>query len=417
MTDNSAPFDRDEQADAEAPDGGPAAAPAAPPAPPAPAPEPRSRARRIGFLVLGAVVLIAAIVYGVSRLLAPPGESTDDAYVGGNVVAITAREAGTVLSIHADNTQAVKRGQTLIELDPAVADVALASAEADLGRAVRSVRSDRSSVDQASAEIASAEADLAKAENDYRRRKAAAADGAVSGEEVSHAADAVTTARAALNLARAKRAEAASSVEGTSVADNPAVLAAIAAVRRAAIDRAYMTIKAPLSGVVAQRTVQLGQRVAPGTPLMAVVPLNSLWIDANFRETQLAHLRVGQPATITADVYGGAVTFHGHVLGLGAGSGSAFSLLPPQNASGNWIKIVQRVPVRIALDPAELRKHPLRIGLSVKVEVNTSDRSGPMVAASAPPAGQPEQSLDGGPEIDARIRRIIAANLGRSGAR
>jgi len=190
------------------------------------------------------------------------------------------------------------------------------------------------------------------------------------------------------------------------------VLAAIAAVRRAAISRAYMSISSPVSGVVAQRTVQLGQRVAPGTPLMAVVPLDSLWVDANFRETQLEHLRVGQPVKIKADVYGGDVTFHGKVLGLGAGSGSAFSLLPPQNASGNWIKIVQRVPVRIALDPRELAKNPLRVGLSVKATVDTSIRSGPMVAGSAPPAGGTQAIVDGGPQVEARIRQIIAQNMG-----
>jgi len=395
------------------------AAPATParPGTPESTPEPapastKPRARRIAFLVLGIVVALGIAVYAISRLLAPSAEATDDAYVGGNIVAITAREGGTVLGLHADNTQAVQRGQTLIDLDPATQDVALAAAEAELGRAVRGVRSSQSAVDEGGAEISAAQADLAKAQADYARRKAAAGDGAVSGEEVSHAGDAVTSARAALALARAKRAQAASAIAGTGVSDNPAVLAAIADVRRAAIEREYMTIKAPVAGVVAQRTVQLGQRVAAGTPLMAVVPLDSAWVDANFRETQLANLRVGQLATLTADVYGSKVVFHGKVLGLGAGSGNAFSLLPPQNASGNWIKIVQRVPVRIALDPAELRAHPLRLGLSVKVSVETANRSGALVAASAPPAGGTQTSLDGGPEVDAKIRRIIAANLG-----
>ena len=346
-------------------------------------------------------------------LLAPPSETTDDAYVGGDVVSITAREGGTVLALHADNTQAVKRGQPLIELDPATQDVALASAEANLGTAVRSIRASRSAVDEASAEILQAQAELGRSQNDYTRRKSAAADGAVSGEEVSHAADAVTTAKAALTLAQAKRAQAASSIAGVTVSNNPQVLAAIAMVRRAAIDRSYMSLTAPVSGIVAQRTVQLGQRVAPGTPLMAVVPLDSLWVDANFRETQLQHLRVGQPVTIRTDVYGGNVTFHGKVIGLGAGSGNAFALLPPQNASGNWIKIVQRVPVRIALDPKELRDHPLRIGLSVNATVDTSVRTGPLVAQSSAPAGGRQESLTGGPEIDARIRQIIAANSGR----
>ena len=318
-----------------------------------------------------------------------------------------------MLALHADNTQHVAAGAPLIDLDPATGDVGLASAEADLGSAVRLFRSNNASVDEASAEIATAQADLSKARNDYSRRKGAAADGAVSGEELSHAADAVTTAQAALTLAEAKRAQQASAVQGTSVYDNPQVLAATAMVRRAAISRAYMNITAPVSGVVAQRTVQLGQRVAPGTPLMAVVPLDSLWVDANFRETQLQHLRVGQPATIKADVYGGAVTFHGKLLGLGAGSGNAFSLLPPQNASGNWIKIVQRVPVRIALDPKELDRNPLRIGLSVNVTVDTSVRTGPMVAASTAPAGGVQQSVDGGPQIEATIRRIIGQNMGQ----
>ena len=190
------------------------------------------------------------------------------------------------------------------------------------------------------------------------------------------------------------------------------MLAAIAQVRRAAISRAYMSISAPVSGVIAQRTVQLGQRVAPGTPLMSVVPLDSLWVDANFRETQLQDMRVGQPVTIKADIYGRAVAFHGKVLGLGAGSGSAFSLLPPQNASGNWIKIVQRVPVRIALDPKELARNPLRVGLSVTTAVDTSDQSGPTVAGSTPPAGGTQEVVDGGPEVEARIRQIIAHNMG-----
>jgi membrane fusion protein (multidrug efflux system) len=225
----------------------------------------------------------------------------------------------------------------------------------------------------------------------------------------------VTTSRAALNLARAREKQATSTLSGTTVETNPQVLAAIAEVRRAAIDASYMQIVAPLTGEVAQRTVQLGQKVAAGTPLMAVVPLDSVWIDANFRETQLEDLRVGQPASITTDVYGSKVVFHGHVAGLGAGSGNAFSLLPAQNATGNWIKIVQRVPVRIALNPAELEKTPLRVGLSVDVEVETADRSGSFVAKSAPPAGGEVASLDGGPGLDERIREIIAENAGIAG--
>jgi membrane fusion protein (multidrug efflux system) len=392
-----------------------AEAEAAPILPVEPAPTvSKERTRKRGFTALGILVALGVVGYGGSRLLATPTEETDDAYVGGNIVAITARQAGTVLGLHADNTQAVTRGQTLIDLDPAQQDVALAAAEAKLGEAVRDIRATRSAVDEGTAEIEKAQTDLARAQNDYRRRQSAAASGAISGEELSHAGDAVSAARAALNLARARRGQAASTISGASVANNPQVLSAIANLRAAAISRSYMTIQAPVAGIVAQRSVQLGQQVAAGTPLMAVVPLDAVWIDANFRETQLADLRVGQPATITADVYGSKIAFHGKVIGMGAGSGNAFSLLPPQNASGNWIKIVQRVPVRIALDPKELRAHPLRIGLSTKVTVNTSDRSGPLVAAASAPAGGTQQSLDGGPKVDATVNRIIAANLGGS---
>jgi membrane fusion protein, multidrug efflux system len=381
--------------------------------PTGPAPSPtHKRTRRIGFIVLGAIVIAAGITYGVAQLLAPPEEETDDAYVDGNIVSITARDGGTVLALHADNTQMVERGELLIDLDPATQSVALSAAEADLGRAVRTYRSNRSAVDEAEADIVQAVANLNRAQNDYARRKTAAVAGAVSGEEVSHAFDAVTTARAALKLAEAKHEQANSTVQGTSVGDNPGVLAAIAGVRRAAIDLSHMAIDAPVDGIVAGRTVQLGQRVSAGTPLMSVVPLDDLWIDANFRETQLRNIRVGQPVTVMTDIYGASVTYHGHVLGLAAGSGNAFALLPAQNATGNWIKIVQRVPVRIALDSKELTRHPLRIGLSVRAYVHTQDRSGSFVSGSTAPAGGIEASLDGGPRLDATIQQIIVRNMG-----
>jgi membrane fusion protein (multidrug efflux system) len=214
-------------------------------------------------------------------------------------------------------------------------------------------------------------------------------------------------------LAQSQHAEAETAVQGASVAANPGVRAAIAAVRRAAIVRNHMHLTAPEDGVVAQRVVQLGQQVSPGAPLMAVVPLRRVWIEANFRETQLADLRVGQPVSITSDAYGARVVFHGRVLGLGAGSGNAFALLPPQNASGNWIKIVQRLPVRVGLDPAELDRNPLRIGLSVDVDVDTRDHSGPPVARAAPSAPfEAEADQGAGPEVEAQISRIIAENGG-----
>ncbi|WP_176594670.1 efflux RND transporter periplasmic adaptor subunit [Sphingobium sp. EM0848] len=380
-----------------------------------PQPNDKGRARKRGFLLLGAAVGLGLAAYGGYSLLAGDSEGTDDAYVAGDVVAITSREAGNVIALHADDTQSVRRGEPLIDLDPATADAQLAAAEAKLAQSVRSVRSAFARVDETSAEIVQANAELSRARNDLARRQQAAADGAVSGEEVSHAADSVRTAAATLALAQSRHAQASSTVQGTSIRTNPDVLEAIAAYRRAAIVKSHMHIIAPVDGVIAKRAVQLGQQVSPGAPLMAVVPLKRLWIDANFRETQLADLRVGQPVVITSDAYGSSITFHGKVEGLGAGSGNAFALLPPQNASGNWIKIVQRLPVRIALDPHELDHNPLRIGLSVTVKVDTRDHSGIPVARAATRNFQSQQSDDGGAGVEQRLAAIIAENAGGRG--
>jgi membrane fusion protein (multidrug efflux system) len=372
------------------------------------------RNRRRWFIILGAVILLAALAYGAYRLFFSGSyEVTDDAYVSGDVVAITSRERATAIAIYADNTEQVKAGDPLIDFDPADANAELAAAEAQLAQAVRAVRSNFSKVDVAGAQIASAEAELARARSDLSRRRSAAGEGAVSAEEVSHAADAVRTGEAALTLAKSQQSAAAAAVSGASLGNNPDVLAAVAAVRRAALVKSHMRLIAPVSGVIAQRSVQIGQQVSAGTPLMAVVPLDGVWIDANFRETQLANLRVGQPVTIKSDMYGGDVVFHGKVLGLNPGSGSAFAILPAQNASGNWIKVTQRLPVRIALDPGELRKNPLQIGLSVKVTVNTADHSGALVARSAASASARRgNGTIEDRDIDATIAQIIAQNRG-----
>jgi len=370
--------------------------------------------RRTAFIILGAVILIGAIGYGLYWFLdARFYENTDDAYVAGNVVAITSRESATVMSLHADNTQTVKQGQLLIEMDPAVAQVNMSAAEANLARAVRNVRGEFSGADSYRAQLSQAQASLAQAQSDYKRRQSASADGAVSGEELAHARTAVESASAAVNAAKAGLDHALSQVEGTNVAGNPDVLSAEAQLRNAAIALGHMRLVAPVDGVIAQRTVQVGQQVAAGTPLMAVVPLSSVWIDANFKEVQLQDMRIGQPVTITADVYGGSVTYHGHIEGLGAGSGSAFALLPPQNASGNWIKIVQRVPVRIALDAKELVDHPLRVGLSVDVNVDVRDSSGPSVS-SAMSGGT--MTGNTGENTDAQTNALIAKILADNGA-
>ncbi|WP_028056824.1 efflux RND transporter periplasmic adaptor subunit [Sphingomonas phyllosphaerae] len=387
--------------------------PASTPAPEAAAPAPSAKpaTRRRAFTILGVIVLVAVIVWAVFHFFfSPPEQETDDAYVAGDVVAITARDPGTVTALHADNTQGVTAGQPLIDLDPTTADVNVAAASAELARAVRSTRADFTRVGQSDAGIVQAQAELNRAQADYARRRSAAAQGAVSGEELDHAADAVKVASANLRLAREQRRQAQATVQGTEVDTNPAVLAAIASYRRAAITRAHMHVLAPIAGVVAQRTVQVGQQVAAGTPLMAIVPLDRLWVDANFRETQLKDVRLGQPVVLTSDMYGDDITYHGRVVGLSAGSGNAFALLPPQNASGNWIKIVQRVPVRIALDARELRANPLRVGLSVKATIDTADTGGPRLAQTAAAPYRGDTTTGSDPKVEATIRRIVAAN-------
>jgi membrane fusion protein (multidrug efflux system) len=368
-----------------------------------------SRRRQL-FTILGIVVLVGALLYALYYFLyAINYVSTDDAYVGGDIVSITSREPGTILALRADNTQLVRRGQLLIELDPIKPKVAFESAEADLGRAVRAVRTNFSKVDQYHAQVAAARVTLATAQDDYRRR--ATAGQAVSKEEVDHARDAVTSAKASLDVAQSDLAEAEATVKGTDVATNPDVLSAIAALRQAAIVLGHMNLYAPVDGVIAQRTAQLGQQIAAGTPLMAVVPLSDVWVDANFKEGQLEDMRIGQPVIVTADIYGGSVKYHGRLVGFGPGSGNAFALLPPQNASGNWIKIVQRVPVRVALDPKELRDHPLRVGLSVDATVNISDTSGQAIGSTTPQrVMQSDPNDGGGPTLDALIQRILRQN-------
>ena len=370
--------------------------------------------RRRGFLILGAVIVIAALAYGAYWFFdARFYESTDDAYVSGNIVAVTSRENGTVLALHVDNTQTVRRGQLLVEMDPAVVNVNVASAESNLARAVRTVNGEFSHAASSSAQVAQAQVALALARTDYQRRQSASADGAVSGEELAHARDNVQAAEAAVAAARGGHEQTLSQIQGTDVANNPDVLTAEATLRNAIIAQGHMRIVAPVDGVIAQRTVQLGQQVTAGTPLMAVVSLSDVWIDANFKEVQLQDMRIGQPVTVTADIYGGKVTYHGHVEGLGAGSGSAFALLPPQNASGNWIKIVQRVPVRIALDPQELTDHPLRVGLSVSASVSIKDTSGPLVTSRVTLA---QSRADLGEDPNARADAIIARILAENGA-
>jgi len=340
-------------------------------------------------------------------------ESTDDAYVNGDVVQITSEVPGTVIGLHVDDTQRVIAGQSVLELDPADAKIAEANAEADLARAVRRVRGLFAQGQELRAQIDQREQAARTADDDLKRRGGLIADGAISAEELSHARDAVTTTRANVAAARQQLSQTVAQIDGTTIADHPQVLAAAAAVRNAALALHRTDLIAPVSGVIAKRSVQVGQRVAAGTPLLAVVPLDDVWIDANFKEGQLERMRAGQAVTVHTDLYGGDVTYHGHVVGIAAGSGNAFALLPPQNASGNWIKIVQRLPVRILLDPKELEAHPLRVGLSTAVRVDLHDASGPPVTRAVRNVSQPTQASAGNdPAVDARIASIVAYNAG-----
>ena len=372
------------------------------------------RTRRRALAGLAAVVVLCGVGYAAYWLLdGRYYESTDDAYVNGDVVQITSEVPGTVIGLHVDDTQRVAAGQPVLELDPADAKIAEANAEADLARAVRQVRGLFAQGQELRAQIDQREQAARTADDDLKRRGGLIADGAISAEELSHARDAVTTTRANVAAARQQLSQTVAQIDGTTIADHPQVLAAAAAVRNAALALHRTDLIAPVSGVIAKRSVQVGQRVAAGTPLLAVVPLDDVWIDANFKEGQLERMRAGQAVTVHTDLYGGDVTYHGHVVGIAAGSGNAFALLPPQNASGNWIKIVQRLPVRILLDPKELEAHPLRVGLSTAVRVDLHDASGPPVTRAVRNVSQPTQASAGNdPAVDARIASIVADNAG-----
>lgn len=389
--------------------------------------------RRRALFVFGAVLLVAAIGWAAYWLLyARYFESTDNAYVSSNVIQITPQVGGTVLAINAQDTDFVKAGQPLVRLDPADAQVALDQAEADLARVVREVRTLYTSNGTFAANIAlreadvkRAEADVAKARDDLDRRQGLAASGAVSNEEIEHARTALASATSALAAAKSavvaaqeQLAANKAQTDGTTVEQHPNVQRAAARVREAWLALSRAELVAPATGYVAKRSVQVGQRVAAGTPLMSVIPLDEVWVDANFKESQLARMRIGQPVKLTADLYGNRVEYDGHIVGLGAGTGAAFALLPAQNATGNWIKVVQRVPVRVALDPKQLAEHPLRVGLSMEADVDLHDQSGKALS-DVPRVGAASKSdviaIDDA-RAGAIVDRIIAENLGRKPA-
>lgn len=367
------------------------------------------RKRWLGALAL--LVLIAAAVWGTRWFMyGRTHVGTDDAYVTGNLIRITPRVAGTAVAVLVDDTDQVRQGQVLVRLDDTDARLALRKAEADLAETVRDIRQRFAQRREQQANLQVQQRVYEQAQADLRRREEAVAARAVSREEAEHARAARDQARAALALARASLAGAEAAVAGTSIETHPAVQQAAAQVRSAWVDLSRCVIRAPEDGQVAKRSIQVGQQVVPGTALMALVPMTQLWVEANYKEDQLHGMAIGQPVTLVSDLYGSDVVFHGAVAGLSPGTGSVFSLLPAQNASGNWIKIVQRLPVRIALDPHELAQHPLRVGLSMKTEVDIGAKGSAADLVSmryATPVY--EDDLQG---ADARIHAIIDANLG-----
>ncbi|MDB6090835.1 MAG: HlyD family secretion protein [Gammaproteobacteria bacterium] len=365
------------------------------------------------LLIVTAVVVIAGLAaMAYWWLYASNYEQTDDSYVAGDLVNVSSQISGTVVSIAADETDFVQEGQELVRLDSTDAQIALHEAEDQLAKAVRQVHTVFTSRDELGAILAQRRADLSRARSDLSRRKSLGTSGAVSAEEISHAEEAVNAAQQALIAAEKGLAGGTALLGRTGVSDNPDVQAAATAVERAWLTLRRSSIRAPVSGYIAKRSAQLGERTTSGNSLIAIVPLDRLRVEANFKEVQLNHMRIGQPVNVVADLYGGRVQYRGTIAGLGLGTGAAFALLPAQNATGNWIKVVQRVPVRIALDPQQLAAHPLRIGLSTRASVDVRDDSGQQLAQA--PRKEPVLStgiyeIDRS-EITVRIAQIVAEN-------
>ncbi|MBN3787948.1 HlyD family efflux transporter periplasmic adaptor subunit [Burkholderia sp. Ac-20353] len=371
---------------------------------------PPGKRKRLLVLLTAAVVVSGAAYAAYYFTIGRYYQSTDDAYVSGNLVQLTPQVTGTVIAVNADDTQTVKAGDPVVTLDPADAKIALTNAEAALGQTVRRVSSLYVNNDFYAANVAQRASDLARANDDLRRRVAVAGTGAVSAEDIAHARDTVAAAQAALDAARQQAGANHALTDRTTVEQHPDVQAAASKVRDAYLAYARNTLPAPVTGYVSKRSVQVGQRVSPGTPLMAIVPLDGVWVDANFKEVQLTRMRIGQPVELTADVYGSSVKYHGRVEGFSAGTGSAFATLPAQNATGNWIKIVQRLPVRILLDPRELEAHPLRIGLSMQVDVDTHDESGTQLGAAINTSYRTDVFAQYGAQAEAEIVKVIEQN-------
>lgn len=371
---------------------------------------------RRGLLVLAVAVIAAAIGIYYAAFVRNH-VTTDDAYVNGNLVRLTPQIAGTVVAINTDETQYVRRGQVLVELDPRDAQIALAQAKASLGETVREVAELFADERRDTALVSAEQTQMSQANEDLTRDRSLSSVHGVSLETLEHDENAVRSARAALQQAQATLASTQAAIAGTTPATHPRVLQAEANLRAAWLAFSRTRVLAPVSGYVVRRAVQLGDQVSPSTQMLALVPVTSMWVDANFKENQLGSLRIGQPVQVSVDMYGSHVQYHGTVLGLTAGTGSALAVLPTQNASGNWIKIVQRLPVRIGLQAGELARHPLFLGLSANIDVSVRDRDGS--ALSRVPAWPASQRTDVYTDQDSGADRliddIVSANLRGTG--
>ncbi len=349
--------------------------------------------------LLFAIVLVLFLIW---KFVFNNTVTTYNAYVGAETASITSMVTGQVAEVFTSDTKQVKKGDLLVQIDPRDAEITVAQAQAELLKAQRQFKQTQANssslssqiyvssdaIQSATAQVAKAKADLAKAQDDYNRRVQLSSSGAISKEELSTSKASVNTAKAVLDVAQAGLAQAKSSqkaaqsnleanealIRGANEQSTPDVLVAQAKLKQALLDLERTQIKAPLDGVVTRRNIQVGQRVSPGTSLMMIVPENQLYVDANFKESQLEKVRAGQKVTLTSDLYGDSVEYTGTIVGFSGGTGAAFALIPAQNATGNWIKVVQRLPVRIQLDPKELEKHPLRVGLSMEAKVDLKSK-------------------------------------------
>ncbi|MCR4458480.1 MULTISPECIES: multidrug efflux MFS transporter periplasmic adaptor subunit EmrA [Enterobacteriaceae] len=367
------------------------------------------------LLILTLLFIVIAVAYGIYWFLVlRHHEETDDAYVAGNQVQIMAQVSGSVTKVWVDNTDFVKKGDVLVTLDPTDAQQAFEKAQTELASSVRQTRQMMINSKQYQANIEVKKTALAQAQSDLNRRVPLGTANLIGREELQHARDAVASAQAQLDVAVQQYNANQAMILGTRLEDQPAVQQAAAEVRNAWLALQRTKIVSPMTGYVSRRAVQPGAQIGVTTPLMAVVPASGLWVDANFKETQLAHMRIGQTATVVSDIYGDDVTYTGKVVGLDMGTGSAFSLLPAQNATGNWIKVVQRLPVRIELDANQLTQHPLRIGLSTLVTVDTSNSDGQMLASQArtTPAYESNAREIGLEPVNILINDIVQANAG-----